>query len=115
MNKQWIKMSVLVGKYECHYRDNLCRRSSSTNTSGTIKSNLRWGGEVSSLSTDTTSSSSVNTDASTQASEAQSKDVAPANSSGANQAASALQKKKVMLVRRQIYKKYLLQMNVNTL
>ncbi|HAV5300280.1 TPA: hypothetical protein JI044_17850 [Acinetobacter baumannii] len=51
------------------------------------------GGEISSLSTDTTSSSSVNTDAGTQASEAQFKDVAPANSSGANQAASALQKK----------------------
>ncbi len=41
--------------------------------------------------------------------------VAPAANTDAHQAASALQKKKVMLAKRQTCKKYLLQMNVNIL
>ncbi|MDC5536809.1 hypothetical protein NRA73_15775 [Acinetobacter baumannii] len=93
MNKQWIKMSVLALSMSAItgtiYAEDQVQQTQVEPSNQTSDG----GGEISSLSTDTTSSSSVNTDAGTQASEAQSKDVAPANSSGANQAASALQKK----------------------
>ncbi|MBE2312861.1 hypothetical protein ILR69_14195 [Acinetobacter baumannii] len=51
------------------------------------------GVEVNSLATEATNSSSVSTDAGTQASETSSTENVPENNSGANQAASALQKK----------------------
>ncbi|EPL6860531.1 hypothetical protein [Acinetobacter baumannii] len=93
MNKQWIKMSVLALSMSAItgtiYAEDQVQQTQVEPSNQTSDG----GGEISSLSTDTTSSSSVNTDAGTQASEAQFKDVAPANSSGANQAASALQKK----------------------
>ncbi|HEM7760422.1 hypothetical protein ACJOWW_14765 [Acinetobacter baumannii] len=93
MNKQWIKMSVLALSMSAItgtiYAEDQVQQTQVEPSNQTSDG----GGEISSLSTDTTSSSSVNTDAGTQASEVQSKDVAPANSSGANQAASALQKK----------------------
>lgn len=73
-------------------------------------------GAQSSVATDAASSSSATTDASTQTSSvANANSVAPAANTDAHQAASALQKKKVMLAKRQTCKKYLLQMNVNIL
>ncbi|EME0379324.1 hypothetical protein VXI87_003728 [Acinetobacter baumannii] len=87
MDNRWIKMSVLA--------------LSMSAITGTIYAEDQVqqtqvesaGVEVNSLATEATNSSSVSTDAGTQASETSSTENVPENNSGANQAASALQKK----------------------
>ncbi|KEF49282.1 signal peptide protein [Acinetobacter baumannii] len=67
--------------------------SGTTNTGRISNQSTEAGVEVNSLATEATNSSSVSTDAGTQASETSSTENVPENNSGANQAASALQKK----------------------
>ncbi len=68
MNKQWIKMSVLALSMSAItgtiYAEDQVQQTQVEPSNQTSDG----GGEISSLSTDTTSSSSVNTDAGTQAS-----------------------------------------------
>ncbi|SSQ25557.1 pilus assembly protein FilC [Acinetobacter baumannii] len=73
------------------------------------------GVEVNSLAAEATNSSSVGTDVGTQASEAPSTENVPENNSGQIKLLMPYRRKKVMQLKRQIYKRYLLQMNVNTL
>ncbi|HGW3984305.1 TPA: hypothetical protein ACNICG_003666 [Acinetobacter baumannii] len=92
MDNRWIKMSVLALSMSAItgtiYAEDQVQQTQveSSNQSTEV------GVEVNSLATEATNSSSVSTDAGTQASETSSTNV-PENNSGANQAASALQKK----------------------
>ncbi|EPK7954367.1 putative pilus system protein FilC [Acinetobacter baumannii] len=85
MDNRWIKMSVLALS--------MSAITGTTNTGRISNQSTEAGVEVNSLATEATNSSSVSTDAGTQASETSSTENVPENNSGANQAASALQKK----------------------
>ncbi|HGJ9227721.1 TPA: transporter [Acinetobacter baumannii] len=91
MDNRWIKMSVLALSMSAItgtiYAEDQVQQTQ-------VESQIRAAGvEVNSLATEATNSSSVSTDAGTQASETSSTENVPENNSGANQAASALQKK----------------------
>ncbi|EMP6134345.1 hypothetical protein RG402_003402 [Acinetobacter baumannii] len=89
MDNRWIKMSVLALSMSAITGTG----SGTTNTGRISNQSTEAGVEVNSLATEATNSSSVSTDAGTQASETSSTENVPENNSGANQAASALQKK----------------------
>ncbi|SCD14775.1 pilus assembly protein FilC [Acinetobacter baumannii] len=93
MNNRWIKMSVLALSMSAItgtiYAEDQVQQTqvelSNQSTDAGVK--------VNSLAAEATNSSSVGTDAGTQASETPSTENVPENNSGANQAANALQKK----------------------
>lgn len=89
MDNRWIKMSVLALSMSAITGTIY----GTTNTGRISNQSTEAGVEVNSLATEATNSSSVSTDAGTQASETSSTENVPENNSGANQAASALQKK----------------------
>ncbi|EOG9734850.1 transporter [Acinetobacter baumannii] len=92
MDNRWIKMSVLALSMSAItgtiYAEDQVQQTQ-------VESQIRAQRQelVNSLATEATNSSSVSTDAGTQASETSSTENVPENNSGANQAASALQKK----------------------
>ncbi|HGH1348754.1 hypothetical protein OHV78_10485 [Acinetobacter baumannii] len=93
MNNRWIKMSVLALSMSAitgtiYAEDQVQQTQVELSNQSTDA-----GVEVNSLAAEATNSSSVGTDAGTQASEAPSTENVPENNSGANQAANALQKK----------------------
>ncbi|EME0407334.1 hypothetical protein VXJ07_003771 [Acinetobacter baumannii] len=92
MDNRWIKMSVLALSMSAItgtiYAEDQVQQ---TQVESQIRAQRQV--EVNSLATEATNSSSVSTDAGTQASETSSTENVPENNSGANQAASALQKK----------------------
>ncbi|EPO8303347.1 putative pilus system protein FilC, partial [Acinetobacter baumannii] len=92
MDNRWIKMSVLALSMSA-ITGTIYAGSGTTNTGRISNQSTEAGVEVNSLATEATNSSSVSTDAGTQASETSSTENVPENNSGANQAASALQKK----------------------
>ncbi|HCW5726589.1 TPA: transporter [Acinetobacter baumannii] len=89
MDNRWIKMSVLALSMSAItgtiYAEDQVQQTQ-------VESQIR-AQRLNSLATEATNSSSVSTDAGTQASETSSTENVPENNSGANQAASALQKK----------------------
>ncbi|ELZ3611824.1 putative pilus system protein FilC [Acinetobacter baumannii] len=93
MDNRWIKMSVLALSMSAITGTIYAEDSGTTNTGRISNQSTEAGVEVNSLATEATNSSSVSTDAGTQASETSSTENVPENNSGANQAASALQKK----------------------
>ncbi|EMB4098581.1 hypothetical protein ACITSI_003635 [Acinetobacter baumannii] len=93
MDNRWIKMSVLALSMSAITGTIYAEGSGTTNTGRISNQSTEAGVEVNSLATEATNSSSVSTDAGTQASETSSTENVPENNSGANQAASALQKK----------------------
>ncbi|MGQ1468625.1 putative pilus system protein FilC [Acinetobacter baumannii] len=92
MDNRWIKMSVLALSMSAItgtiYAEDQVQQTQVESSNQSTEAGV----EVNSLATEATNSSSVSTDAGTQASETSSTNV-PENNSGANQAASALQKK----------------------
>lgn len=92
MDNRWIKMSVLALSMSA-ITGTIYAEDQTTNTGRISNQSTEAGVEVNSLATEATNSSSVSTDAGTQASETSSTENVPENNSGANQAASALQKK----------------------
>ncbi|MDC4843143.1 hypothetical protein NQ911_14380 [Acinetobacter baumannii] len=93
MNNRWIKMSVLALSMSAitgtiYAEDQVQQTQVELSNQSTDA-----GVEVNSLAAEATNSSSVSTDAGTQASETPSTENVPENNSGANQAANALQKK----------------------
>ncbi|HFQ9145872.1 TPA: transporter [Acinetobacter baumannii] len=88
MDNRWIKMSVLALSMSAItgtiYAEDQVQQTQ-------VESQIR--AQRQELATEATNSSSVSTDAGTQASETSSTENVPENNSGANQAASALQKK----------------------
>ncbi|HFQ7450359.1 TPA: hypothetical protein ACHYR5_003631 [Acinetobacter baumannii] len=92
MDNRWIKMSVLALSMSA-ITGTIYAEEGTTNTGRISNQSTEAGVEVNSLATEATNSSSVSTDAGTQASETSSTENVPENNSGANQAASALQKK----------------------
>ncbi|HEO1779010.1 hypothetical protein QDT05_15340 [Acinetobacter baumannii] len=93
MNNRWINMSVLALSMSAitgtiYAEDQVQQTQVELSNQSTDA-----GVEVNSLAAEATNSSSVGTDAGTQASEAPSTENVPENNSGANQAANALQKK----------------------
>ncbi|EQB4628792.1 putative pilus system protein FilC [Acinetobacter baumannii] len=92
MDNRWIKMSVLALSMSA-ITGTIYAEDQVTNTGRISNQSTEAGVEVNSLATEATNSSSVSTDAGTQASETSSTENVPENNSGANQAASALQKK----------------------
>ncbi|HAW7017452.1 hypothetical protein ABFO97_18285 [Acinetobacter baumannii] len=93
MNNRWIKMSVLALSMSAitgtiYAEDQVQQTQVELSNQSTDA-----GVEVNSLAAEATNSSSVGTDAGTQASETPSTENVPENNSGANQAANALQKK----------------------
>lgn len=94
MDNRWIKMSVLALSMSAITGTIYAEDQAGTTNTGRISNQSTEAGvEVNSLATEATNSSSVSTDAGTQASETSSTENVPENNSGANQAASALQKK----------------------
>ncbi|EOV6192584.1 hypothetical protein ACN94T_003661 [Acinetobacter baumannii] len=93
MNNRWIKMSVLALSMSAItgtiYAEDQVQQTQVESSNQSTEAGV----EVNSLATEATNSSSVSTDAGTQASETSSTENVPENNSGANQAASALQKK----------------------
>ncbi len=116
MNNRWIKMSVLALSMSAItgtiYAEDQIQQPQVSGSNQTVVEGIESSG-----SSEAISSSSTSTDNTTQTSNAVDVDTnaVPPPNSEAHQAANALQKKKVMLVKRLIYKKYLLQMNVNIL
>ena len=93
MNNRWINMSVLALSMSAitgtiYAEDQVQQTQVELSNQSTDA-----GVEVNSLAAEATNSSSVSTDAGTQASETPSTENVPENNSGANQAANALQKK----------------------
>ncbi|SSM83707.1 pilus assembly protein FilC [Acinetobacter baumannii] len=92
MDNRWIKMSVVALSMSAItgtiYAEDQVQQTQVESSNQSTEAGV----EVNSLATEATNSSSVSTDAGTQASETSSTNV-PENNSGANQAASALQKK----------------------
>ncbi|MDO7483898.1 hypothetical protein Q5X45_14045 [Acinetobacter baumannii] len=93
MNNRWINMSVLALSMSAitgtiYAEDQVQQTQVELSNQSTDA-----GVEVNSLAAEATNSSSVGTDAGTQASETPSTENVPENNSGANQAANALQKK----------------------
>ncbi|MCR6568751.1 putative pilus system protein FilC [Acinetobacter baumannii] len=93
MNNRWINMSVLALSMSAitgtiYAEDQVQQTQVELSNQSTDA-----GVEVNSLAAEATNSSSVSTDAGTQASETSSTENVPENNSGANQAANALQKK----------------------
>ncbi|WP_079283621.1 hypothetical protein [Acinetobacter baumannii] len=93
MDNRWIKMSVLALSMSAItgtiYAEDQVQQTQVESSNQSTEAGV----EVNSLATEATNSSSVSTDAGTQASETSSTENVPENNSGANQAASALQKK----------------------
>ncbi|HHP4691966.1 TPA: putative pilus system protein FilC [Acinetobacter baumannii] len=93
MDNRWIKMSVLALSMSAItgtiYAEDQVQQTQVESSNQSTEAGV----EVKSLATEATNSSSVSTDAGTQASETSSTENVPENNSGANQAASALQKK----------------------
>ncbi|HFS0030207.1 TPA: transporter [Acinetobacter baumannii] len=93
MDNRWIKMSVLALSMSAItgtiYAEDQVQQTQVESQIRAQRQELK----VNSLATEATNSSSVSTDAGTQASETSSTENVPENNSGANQAASALQKK----------------------
>lgn len=93
MDNRWIKMSVLALSMSAItgtiYAEDQVQQTQVESQNQSTEAGV----EVNSLATEATNSSSVSTDAGTQASETSSTENVPENNSGANQAASALQKK----------------------
>ena len=114
MDNRWIKMSVLALSMSAItgtiYAEDQVQQTQVESSNQSTEAGV----EVNSLATEATNSSSVSTDAGTQASETSSTNV-PENNSGQIKLLAPCRRKKVMQVKRQIYKKYLLQMNVNIL
>lgn len=92
MDNRWIKMSVLALSMSA-ITGTIYAEDQVQQTGRISNQSTEAGVEVNSLATEATNSSSVSTDAGTQASETSSTENVPENNSGANQAASALQKK----------------------
>ncbi|ELX8747903.1 putative pilus system protein FilC [Acinetobacter baumannii] len=92
MDNRWIKMSVLALSMSAItgtiYAEDQVQQTQVESQIRAQRQELKY-----SLATEATNSSSVSTDAGTQASETSSTENVPENNSGANQAASALQKK----------------------
>ncbi|MDC4437468.1 hypothetical protein [Acinetobacter baumannii] len=93
MNNRWINMSVLALSMSAITGTIYAEDQVQQTQVELSNQNTDAGVEVNSLAAEATNSSSVSTDAGTQASETPSTENVPENNSGANQAANALQKK----------------------
>lgn len=113
MNNRWMKMSVLALSMSAItgtlYANNQVAQTEAEVQNTTVVSDASTGSVV------TSATDSVQEASTTPATDVVTTEPAPieAANTGANQAATALQKKKVMRLKRQICKKYLLQMSAN--